>query len=128
MGLLEPSFGRVELDGHNALADLPEYKKRLGYVPEEPHLYTYLTGPEYLQLIGRLRNCARRQYRVRRRLWLCHRRNGSSDSPAHGGIPIVVGYGVAVHHPLIRKSMLCVRSRDQASRRARRNRCQVPLG
>jgi hypothetical protein len=29
MGLLEPSFGRVELDGHNALADLPEYKKRL---------------------------------------------------------------------------------------------------
>ena len=23
----------------------------VGYVPEEPHLYTYLTGPEYLRLI-----------------------------------------------------------------------------
>jgi ABC-2 type transport system ATP-binding protein len=55
MGLLEPSHGRVELDGRNVLADLQSYKTLLGYVPEEPHLYTYLTGPEYLQLIGRLR-------------------------------------------------------------------------
>jgi ABC-2 type transport system ATP-binding protein len=56
MGLLEPSNGHVELDGRDALADLQAYKAILGYVPEEPHLYTYLTGPEYLQLIGRLRN------------------------------------------------------------------------
>ena len=55
MGLLEPSDGTVELDGNDALAHPVEYKKVLGYVPEEPHLYTYLTGPEYLQLIGRLR-------------------------------------------------------------------------
>lgn len=55
MGLLEPSSGSVELDGGDALCDLPAYKKLLGYVPEEPHLYTYLTGPEYLQLVGRLR-------------------------------------------------------------------------
>ena len=56
MGLLEPTGGGVELDGRDALADLREYKTLLGYVPEEPHLYTYLTGPEYLQLVGRLRN------------------------------------------------------------------------
>ena len=56
MGLLEPSQGRVELDGKDALTNLLDYKTLLGYVPEEPHLYTYLTGPEYLQLIGRLRN------------------------------------------------------------------------
>ncbi len=56
MGLIEPSHGRVELDGRDALANLLEYKALLGYVPEEPHLYTYLTGPEYLQLVGRLRN------------------------------------------------------------------------
>ena len=30
-------------------------KPMLGYVPEEPHLYSYLTGPEYLRLVGRLR-------------------------------------------------------------------------
>ena len=54
-GLLQPSSGAVELDGKNISADRDGYKTRLGYVPEEPHLYTYLTGPEYLQLIGRLR-------------------------------------------------------------------------
>ena len=31
------------------------YKQHLGYVPEEPNLYGYLTGLEYLQLAGRLR-------------------------------------------------------------------------
>ncbi len=56
MGLIEPTGGRVELDGREVLANLLEYKALLGYVPEEPHLYTYLTGPEYLQLVGRLRN------------------------------------------------------------------------
>ena len=58
MGLIEPTAGTVELDGQNAFADRLAYKRQLGYVPEEPHLYTYLTGPEYLQLVGRLRQIA----------------------------------------------------------------------
>jgi ABC-2 type transport system ATP-binding protein len=55
-GLLEPSGGRVSVDGVDIRDDLQRYKSQLGYVPEEAHLYTYLTGPEYLQLIGRLRS------------------------------------------------------------------------
>ena len=54
-GLLRPTSGEVHLDGADAFADLEAYKALLGYVPEEPHLYTYLTGPEYLRLVGRLR-------------------------------------------------------------------------
>jgi ABC-2 type transport system ATP-binding protein len=54
-GLLEPSGGRIQLDGRTILHDLHAYRAGLGYVPEEPYLYSYLTGPEYLQLIGRLR-------------------------------------------------------------------------
>ncbi len=54
-GMLEPSAGRVLLDGRNIRSDMATFKRRLGYVPEEPHLYSYLTGLEYLQLIGRLR-------------------------------------------------------------------------
>jgi hypothetical protein len=34
---------------------LVAYKRVLGYVPEEPFLYPYLTGREYLQLAARLR-------------------------------------------------------------------------
>lgn len=54
-GLLEPTTGHVELDGRDAFADRLAYKAQIGYVPEEPHLYSYLTGPEYLRLVGRLR-------------------------------------------------------------------------
>jgi ABC-2 type transport system ATP-binding protein len=54
-GLLRPTSGTVRLDGADALANLQAYKAVLGYVPEEPHLYSYLTGPEYLRLVGRLR-------------------------------------------------------------------------
>ena len=55
MGLLRPTDGTVRLDGVNVLESLQQYKAVLGYVPEEPHLYSYLTGPEYLRLVGRLR-------------------------------------------------------------------------
>lgn len=54
-GLLQPTVGAVRLDGDDVLANPQAYKALVGYVPEEPHLYSYLTGPEYLQLIGRLR-------------------------------------------------------------------------
>ena len=54
-GLLEPSGGTVLLDGQPIRDDLLAYKARIGYVPEEAVLYTYLTGPEYLSLVGGLR-------------------------------------------------------------------------
>jgi ABC-2 type transport system ATP-binding protein len=54
-GLLEPSGGCVRVGGADIRDDLTAFKRRLGYVPEEAHLYTYLTGPEYLRLVGRLR-------------------------------------------------------------------------
>jgi ABC-2 type transport system ATP-binding protein len=53
--LLEPSGGKVLLDGIDIRSDLIAYKASIGYVPEEAVLYTYLTGPEYLSLIGGLR-------------------------------------------------------------------------
>src|SRR5947207_10594989 len=57
-GLLQPTRGRVLVDGEPVETDLLRYKASLGYVPEEPHLYSYLTGPEYLRLIGQLRHLA----------------------------------------------------------------------
>ena len=54
-GLLEPTRGLVRFDGHNIQQDLAGYRKQLGYVPEDAHLYPYLTGWEYLEMIGTLR-------------------------------------------------------------------------
>jgi ABC-2 type transport system ATP-binding protein len=55
IGLLEPSSGQVLFNGKNIQQDLVGYRKHLGYVPEEANLYPYLTGYEYLELIGTLR-------------------------------------------------------------------------
>lgn len=55
VGLLEPSRGSLTLCGDSLAMQPEEYKARIGYVPEEPHLYTHLTALEYLQLVGRLR-------------------------------------------------------------------------
>lgn len=55
VGLLRPSGGTVRFDGIDIQDRLVDYKAQVGYVPEEAHVYTYLTGPEYLRLVGRLR-------------------------------------------------------------------------
>jgi len=59
-GLLEPTRGLVQFDGRNIQDNLTDFRKLLGYVPEEPNLYPYLTGWEYLELIGTLRGMDRR--------------------------------------------------------------------
>ena len=55
-GLLKPSQGHIFYQGRDITEDLVEYRKHLGYVPEEPLLYPYMSGYEYLQLVGRLRS------------------------------------------------------------------------
>lgn len=54
-GLREPSAGEVWFDGTNIVDRPIEYKARVGYVPEEAHLYTFQSGREHLELVGRLR-------------------------------------------------------------------------
>src|SRR3974390_563697 len=54
-GLLQPTRGTVQFNGRNLQEDLSGFRKHLGYVPEEAHLYPYLSGWEYLELIGTLR-------------------------------------------------------------------------
>lgn len=58
VGLIDPSAGSLSLDGVPMSDDPVAYKRRIGYVPEEPHLYTHLTATEYLMLVGRLRGLA----------------------------------------------------------------------
>lgn len=55
IGLLDPTRGKVLFKGEDIREDLVGYRKRLGYVPEEPNLYPYLSGHEYLEMIGILR-------------------------------------------------------------------------
>jgi ABC-2 type transport system ATP-binding protein len=55
-GLLDPTGGTVFFDGSDINSDLIGFRQRLGYVPEEPYLYPFLSGREHLELVGRLRD------------------------------------------------------------------------
>src|SRR5678809_830814 len=55
-GLIEITSGAILFEGQPIQRDLIAYKQRMGYVPEEPHLYAHLSGLEYLVMVGQLRN------------------------------------------------------------------------
>jgi ABC-2 type transport system ATP-binding protein len=59
IGLLEPTRGMVLFHGEDIQKDLVSFRKCLGYVPEEPNLYLYLSGREYLEMVGTLRGMPR---------------------------------------------------------------------
>jgi len=52
LGLIKPDSGSVNVLSINAEDDLVAVKRRVGYVPESPRLYEFLTGLEYLDFIG----------------------------------------------------------------------------
>ncbi len=54
-GLMEMTSGEILFQGERIQTDLTAYKQRMGYVPEEPHLYAHLSGLEYLVMVGQLR-------------------------------------------------------------------------
>lgn len=50
-GYLSPSAGRILIDGVDMLEAPEEAKKLIGYLPEQPPLYTDLTVDEYLSFV-----------------------------------------------------------------------------
>ncbi|HTW50079.1 MAG TPA: ABC transporter ATP-binding protein [Acidobacteriaceae bacterium] len=62
-GLLRPNDGRVLFEGRDIHSDLVAWRAILGYIPEEAHLYTWMSAMEYLQLVGRLRGISERLIR-----------------------------------------------------------------
>jgi ABC-2 type transport system ATP-binding protein len=55
-GLIGVTSGEILFQGQRIQQDLIAYRHRMGYVPEEPHLYTHLSGAEYLTMVAQLRN------------------------------------------------------------------------
>jgi len=62
-GLAEPTAGTVLFRGEPIGRDLGAYKHNLGYVPETPDLYGFLTGWEYLEMVATLRGLERHRFR-----------------------------------------------------------------
>jgi ABC-2 type transport system ATP-binding protein len=59
VGLIEPTSGQILFHGRDVRDNLKDFQHKIGYVPEEPQVYPYLSGFEHLQLAGRLRGLRR---------------------------------------------------------------------
>jgi ABC-2 type transport system ATP-binding protein len=60
-GLIERDAGEILFEGQPVERDPIAYKQRIGYVPEEPQLYTHLSGAEYLVMVAQLRGLERKR-------------------------------------------------------------------
>jgi ABC-2 type transport system ATP-binding protein len=54
-GLLTPSSGAVRIDGVDMTDASVDFRKRIGFLPETPPLYTEMTVTDFLVHVGRLR-------------------------------------------------------------------------
>lgn len=64
LGLVTPTRGEAKIFGHNSR--LVESRQTVGFLPENPYFYRYLTGYETLRFFGRL--CGLRGSRLRTRI------------------------------------------------------------
>jgi ABC-2 type transport system ATP-binding protein len=53
-GITIPTHGRVRVAGHDLATDPVAAKLALAFVPDEPHLFEYLTAEEHLRFVARL--------------------------------------------------------------------------
>src|SRR4051812_21051895 len=53
-GILKPTGGTVTVAGFDITQAPLEAKRRLAFMPDEPHLFEYLTVEEHLRLTARL--------------------------------------------------------------------------
>jgi ABC-2 type transport system ATP-binding protein len=60
-GLIGMTSGQILFQDNPIQDDLIGYKRRMGYVPEEPYLYNHLSAAEYLTMVAQLRNLPARE-------------------------------------------------------------------
>ena len=63
---LRPSAGTIEVGGFDVVVDPHEVRKRVGFLPENPPLYTDMIVTDYLRFAGELRGMSKAQ--VKRRI------------------------------------------------------------
>ena len=53
-GIIIPTFGRIQIAGYDLSSDPVQAKGALAFIPDEPHLFDYLTVEEHLRFVARL--------------------------------------------------------------------------
>jgi ABC-2 type transport system ATP-binding protein len=53
-GIIPPTSGTIRISGNDLTQDPLGAKRSLAFIPDEPHLFEYLTVEEHLRFVGRL--------------------------------------------------------------------------
>ncbi len=59
-GLIKMTSGEILFESAPIQRDPMAYRQRMGYVPEEPYLYSHLSGLEFLNMVAQLRDLPRK--------------------------------------------------------------------
>lgn len=60
-GLIDYNEGEVRIAGREIRKEKGELRKIIGYLPENPVFYEYMTGEEYLYFLGEISGCEKRK-------------------------------------------------------------------
>src|SRR5438093_8558878 len=106
VGLLRPTSGSVRVLGVDVEQDPMTVKKIVGYVPESPRLYEFLTATEYLDFIGDVRGLGYEEKRDRitrliESLDLEGKQGETITGYSQGMKQKVAIMGAILHHPKI---------------------------
>jgi ABC-2 type transport system ATP-binding protein len=63
-GIIIPTAGRIRIAGRDLAEDPVGAKTELAFIPDEPHLFEYLTVEEHLRFVGRLYGVAKVNDRI----------------------------------------------------------------
>jgi gliding motility-associated transport system ATP-binding protein len=101
-GYLPASGGTARIDGFDVAEQSMDVRKRIGYLPEVPPLYTEMTIDSYLDFVARIKGvpAALRAERINRALELAHLADRRSDLIRHlsRGYRQRVGIAQAIVH------------------------------
>ena len=103
-GILRPSAGRVEVAGIDLATDPVGAKRLLAFVPDEPHLFEYLTVEEHLRFVARLygvRDAPARMGPLLDELELTAKRRALPDELSRGMKQKLAIACALLHHPQV---------------------------
>jgi ABC-2 type transport system ATP-binding protein len=61
MGILRPNAGSATIENLDVTSEAPDVKKIVGYLPDEPYLYDYLRGREFLEFLAEMHNLSQEE-------------------------------------------------------------------
>jgi ABC-2 type transport system ATP-binding protein len=65
MGMSQPTSGRAWINGQEVAADTPAMRAQIGFLPDVPNFYNWMTGEEFLQFVGGLHHLTPAESRTR---------------------------------------------------------------